>query len=1221
MSISKTSDFKSIRLKLASPEDILNWSRGEVLKAETINYRTQRPEKDGLFCEKIFGPSKDWECYCGKYRGIRYKGIICDKCGVELTRASVRRERMGHIKLATPVAHIWFLRNIPSRIGLILDISVQKLERVIYFGAYIILEVNEQAREKVLASLKSEYKQKIASLTDQDSNKNQKIREREKIKERFASAEKELKELRPQQILSELQYNNLARRYGEVFEAGIGAESIAKLLAKLDLNAILADMRKQIQKSSVGALKNLLRRVRLLEGLVRNGLRPEWMVLNYLPVLPPDLRPMVQLDGGRYASSDLNDLYRRVINRNNRLKRLIELNAPEVICRNEKRMLQEAVDALIDNSARHGVGALASTGPKRQLKSLADMLKGKQGRFRQNLLGKRVDYSGRAVIVVNPRLKLYQCGMPKRMALEIFRPFIIQQLIERELAHNVRSAGRLIEEAGDEVWEILEKVIQGRCVLLNRAPTLHRLGIQAFQPVLIEGSALQIHPLVCRAFNADFDGDQMAVHLPLGEQAQREAREIMLSSLNLLKPATGDPIAVPTQDMVLGIYWMTSIQDDLKGEGRVFATDDEAVLAYQLGQVHLRAKIKVLTANLKTKKAEVEVVKKSLDKTKTERNKDSAESSVNFLTETSIGRIIFNQVLPEDFNFVNIALPKKELYKIVADLIANYQGKEATEFLDKIKDLGFEFATRSGISWGMDDLKVPPEKVEMLKQAQSQTAKIRQHFEAGLLTSAERKSSVIEVWARTTQQIGDVALKELDKNGSVYTIVYSGARGSWGVVYQMIGMRGLMTNPAGEIIELPVRGCFKEGLNGLEYFISTHGARKGLADTALRTAVAGYLTRRLVDVAQDIVVKEHDCGTKNGIVIYREDGKEFNRSLGQRIIGRVSLQEVKDGNKIIVGKGELIDQAKAKLIDQLTLDKIEVRSIVACETRYGVCQTCYGYDLGKNQIVSLGEAVGIVTAQAIGEPGTQLTMKTFHTGGVAAGGDITQGLPRVEEIFEMRPPKGRAIIVDIDGQIAGIRETAGGERIIKILPQGKRKTTKDYVIPANLGVRVAKGDLVQKGDQLSEGHIDLKEFIKTAGKEAVQRYIINQVISIYINQGENIDEKHIELIVRKMFSRVRITDAGDTEFLPGEVVEKDTWLEANNKIEKENKKPATAVELFLGVSRVALSTDSFLSAASFQETSRVLIEASVRGKQDYLRGLKENVIIGKLIPAGTGFRQ
>ncbi|MFH0805290.1 MAG: DNA-directed RNA polymerase subunit beta', partial [Patescibacteria group bacterium] len=1180
----KVSDFKSIRLKLASPEEILGWSHGEVTKPETINYRTQRAEKDGLFCEKIFGPEKDWECYCGKYRRIRYKGVVCDKCGVEVTRSIVRRERMGHIALAVPVSHIWFLRGIPSKMGLILDRSSQELEKVIYFAGYIITNVNEAERKKVIDEINKEYKQKI---------KTNDVKFQAKLKEQKDKSIREVKSFYLHQILSEIDYRNFSLRYGQIFEAGTGAETLRNIFENINLEALTKKLFDQTKSASAIAKSKLFNRLRIIEGIINAKIKPEWMFLTNLPVMPPDLRPMVQLDGGRYATSDVNDLYRRVINRNNRLKRLIELKAPEVICRNEKRMLQEAVDALIDNSSRRGqVMVAASTGQKRVLKSLADMLKGKQGRFRQNLLGKRVDYSGRSVIVVGPELKLSQCGLPKHMALELFKPFVINKLVERGLAHNVRGAGRLIEEEIDEVWGILEEVTKNRYVLLNRAPTLHRLGIQAFQPVLVEGKAIRIHPLVCHAFNADFDGDQMAVHLPLSDEAQKEAKEIMLSSTNLLKPATGEPVVIPTQDMVLGCYWMTKIKDGLVGEGKIFANPEEALLAKHFGQVHLKAKIKV---RLKPEDKE--------------------------LVETSVGRIIFNEPLPSKIGFINKTMKSSDLRKLISESIDKLGIEKTALIMDKIKRMGFKYATTSGISWCMGDLNVPVEKKKWIEKADKEVELIQSQYNDGLLTDGERKSRVIEIWNGVKEKISQKTSEVLDKDSSVFSIFDSKARGSLGQLTQMTGMKGLVVNPLGEIIELPIKSSYKEGFNILEYFISTHGGRKGLADTALKTASAGYLTRRLVDVCQDVVIREKDCGDRKGIYVYRKDGDNVGNSFASRIFGRISLEEVKVKKDVLIKSGEMIDKNIAQKIDESGIEKINVRSVISCKSKDGVCQQCYGYDLGRNKLIELGEAIGIVTAQAIGEPATQLTLRTFHIGGVAGGQDITQGLPRVEEIFEARQPKGKAIISEVDGKVIDII-AKGNQKIIQIEPIEEVKKTKvkilEYTLPDGMALRVEKGDLVSIGQQITEGNVDLKDLYKMKGKEVVQRYIIKEVQEIYTFAGENINDKHIEMIIRQMFSRVQIKEPGTTRFVVGQIVENNVFQRENDKVSKTGKK-ATSQLLLLGITKVSLTTESFLSAASFIETTRVLINAAIEGKEDCLKGLKENVIIGKLIPAGTGF--
>lgn len=1220
--MAKVSDFTSIRLKIASPEDILSWSHGEVTKPETINYRTQKPEKDGLFCERIFGPEKDYECYCGKYRRIRYKGIICDKCGVEVTRSIVRRERLGHIKLAVPVAHIWFLRGIPSQIGLVLDIPTQQLERVVYYAAYTIISVNEEQKKEAERQITDEFKRKVK--LDAKSRKQLEGRKDRELKL--------IKSLKAGQVVSEVEYFDISLKYGDCFSAGTGPETLVKLISAIDLNKLIENLEKEAQEYQGAAQRKILRRLRAVRGLRKSNIRPEWMFLTVLPVLPPELRPMVQLDGGRYATSDLNDLYRRVINRNNRLKRLIEINAPEVICRNEKRMLQEAVDALIDNSARKTQTVTATTGGKRLLKSLADMLKGKQGRFRQNLLGKRVDYSGRSVIVVGPNLELNQCGLPKKMALELFRPFVVRKIIERELAYNIRAAGRLIEEGRPEVWEILEEIIQGKYVLLNRAPTLHRLGIQAFKPVLIEGDAIQIHPLVCAAFNADFDGDQMAVHVPLSEEAQNEAQRIMLSSSNLLKPATGSPIATPTKDIVLGCYWMSKIEEKEDQEPRdsgtknvkVFGSEESALLAYDVGHAALREKIKV------------RLTRKTKDKDNEAPSGSKEESSERFI-ETCVGRILFNEALPQDFPFVNKELNSKALRDITSKIYENYGIQKTSEILDKIKDLGFLYATLSGISWAMDDLKVPKEKEKILEEARAKVELTRSQFNDGLLSVEERRYKIIEVWQQARQEITKLVPNYLDREGPVSLIANSGARGSWSQIHQMTAMRGLAVNPAGQTMELPVESSFKEGLTPLEYFISTHGARKGTADTALRTASAGYLTRRLVDVAQDVVVEEEDCRDKEGLEILKQEAEVTGQTFSEKILGRVLLRVEGDAKKVEVP--QVVHNELSETLGSSNVESVFVRSPLTCKTIGGVCVKCYGWDLGRNEMVKLGEAVGIVAAQAIGEPGTQLTMRTFHTGGVAGTSDITQGLPRVEEVFEARTPKGRAVVSEIQGIIESIKED-NNEKVISIIPdisdsgskghtlrKGKRsKESKlrgvvEYRVPKNVALFVSKGDLIGAGQQLSEGNIDLQDLYESKGRRATEKYIIESIQKIYTSQGANIHDKHIELIVRQMFSRVRIKKAGDSSFVPGEIVEHEDVARENEMLKKRDKHTIEAEPVLLGVTKAALSSSSFLSAASFQETSRVLIDAAVMGKEDTLKGLKENVIIGKLIPAGTGYRR
>ena len=1233
----RVQDLEAIRIKLASPEEILSWSHGEVTKPETINYRTQRAEKDGLFDEKIFGPEKDYECYCGKYKRIRYKGIICDRCGVEVTKAQVRRERMGHIKLATPVSHIWFLRGVPSRMGMILDVPMQHLERVIYFAAYIITSVNEEAKKKVLEEIEKEYKQKLKAQSSKLKTKKEKNKVSEDLKTAKLKAREEVFLLKSLRILSEVEYHNFSLKYGEAFEAGTGAETLRKIFEKIDLKKENNGLKIQLLKAGPLNRRKILTRLKLFQRMEKAGVRPECMFLTVLPILPPDLRPMVQLDGGRYASSDLNDLYRRVINRNNRLKYLLEISAPEVIVRNEKRMLQEAVDALIDNGMRKGQMVQATTGGKRLLKSLADILKGKQGRFRQNLLGKRVDYSGRSVIVVGPELRFNQCGLPKKMALELFKPFVIKKILDRELAYNVRGASRLIEQETDDIWAILEEIVKDKLVLLNRAPTLHRLGIQAFQPVLIEGNAIMLHPMVCRAFNADFDGDQMAVHVPLTAEAQRESREIMLSLLNLLKPATGTPVVTLYQDISLGCYWLAKIKQGSKGEGSFFGEPSEAILAYEFGEIDLKAKIKVKEKAIKP------YVKKN--------PKANGIDNTGFM-ETSVGRILFNEALPEDFPFQNSEIRVKNLETIVREIIEKYSVEETEETLDKIKELGFEYSTLSGFSWGMNDLVVPPEKGKIIGLAEKEVAEVEEYFKKGLLTKEEKTNRVIEVWTKTKSEIEKLVPKSLPEDGSVFSFIDAGARGSWSQPVQMAGMKGLVINPVGETIELPVKSCFKEGFDVLEYFISTHGARKGTVDTALRTSTAGYLTRRLVDVAHEVTVSDEDCKDNQGIEIKRREAEEIGQNFLFKIIGRVALEKIKEKKsfgKIIVKEGEIIDWQKGEQIIKAETESVRVRSPLTCKIARGICQKCYGWDLGKNSLIKLGEAVGIVAAQAIGEPGTQLTMRTFHTGGVAGGGDITFGLPRVQEIFEAREPGGKAVISQVEGKILEITP----ERVIKIKskidelrssppfanarvienvksdnnPQPKRKDSKDkkfeiieYEIPVKMGIWVEVGQDVSRGQQLCEGNLDLKELFKMVGKDETQRYVVKEIQKIYVSQGAIIHDKHIEVIVRQMFSRLKIKDPGDSSFSVGEVVARERFLDENALLKKQNKGLAKGIPVLLGISQVSLTSDSFLSAASFQETSRILIRAAIEGKEDKLRGLKENVIIGKLIPVGTGFR-
>lgn len=1261
-------EFDAIKLGIASPDDILAWSHGEISKPETINYRTQKPEKGGLFCERIFGPTRDWECYCGKYKKIRYKGIICEKCGVEVTRSVVRRERMGHINLAAPCSHIWFLRSTPSRIGLILDISVKNLERVIYFDSYIITSLNEALREKKIKGLDVEFKTRKGTLdkeykTMQDNLKskiNQKElsveqknqvqadikrvnQEKQKAqadieheKERHKSA---LESLMVMNVISEEQYQELNKICEDVFEAKIGAEAVYELLTGIDLEKLESSLQIELKDAAGQKRKRVIKRLRVIESFVRTKRRPEWMILNLLPVIPPDLRPMVQLDGGRFATADLNDLYRRVINRNNRLRRLIEIGAPEIIKRNEKRMLQEAVDSLIDNSAR-GARAVVTGVAKRKLRSLSDILKGKQGRFRQNLLGKRVDYSGRSVIVIGPNLELNQCGLPKRMALELFKPFVIGRLIKEEYAHNVRSAIRLIEKSQPEVWDMLEQVVKEYYVLLNRAPTLHRLGIQAFKPVLIEGDAIQIHPLICAAFNADFDGDQMAVHVPLSQKAQQEAKEIMFSAGNLLKPADGSPITIPTQDIVLGCYFITSFKDDARGEGKIFKDNEEALISYQLNRVNLGAKIKVIVNNK--------------------------------LIETSIGRIIFNEALPADFKFINEVMTQKSIKKIISDCYFQYGPEKTVHLLDKIKQIGFDYATESGISIAIDDINVPSQKESLIKEAEEQIEEIRLQYKRGLLTDYEKYLRTLEVWMAVKDKIGQALEGSLDKHSPIYSIISSGARGSIDQVVQLGGMKGLVVNPAGDIIQLPIISSFKEGFDVLEYFISTHGSRKGKSDTALRTSDSGYLTRRLVDVAQDTIVSEEDCGSTEGLIVYKEGIENTGMTFADKLLGRFAAEDIKDDkDKLICSKNQEITQEIAHQIEQ-KVNQVKIRSLFSCQSKYGACIKCYGRNLARGTLVEPGEPVGIVAAQSIGEPGTQLTMQTFHRGGVA-GEDITSGLPRVEELFEARAPKGQAILASQEGTVGiekeGSKRTIrlisaeeaskvyrvkkdqkvkvkNGERVKegtilmsnkekeiksslsgkvsletnKIIIVGQKVLEKNYPVSSGATILVNDKDKVIKGDQLTTGPLNLQDLLKLKDSEAVQRYIILEIQRIYSSQGPTIADKHLEIIVSKMFSKVRIKISGDTEFLVGELLSIERVEEVNRKIRKKKGKEAIYESLLLGITKAALLTDSFLSAASFQETTRSLVEAAISGTVDKLRGLKENVIIGRLIPAGTGFK-
>ena len=1201
----KVENLEAIRIKIASEEEILSWSHGEVTKPETINYRTQRAEKDGLFCQKTFGPEKDYQCYCGKYKRIRYKGIVCDRCGVEVTKSSVRRERMGHIKLAVPVSHIWFLKGIPSRIGMILNLPMQDLEKVVYFASYIVTDVNENAKKEVLESIEKEYKMKIKKIKSEAVVKkkgkkitkktiNSKLQELKTIKNK---AKEEVSSLNFLKTLSEVEYRDFSFKYGEIFEAGTGAETLQKICQNIDLLKETKKLKEEIKEVSAQNKKKVLRRLKIFQAMRRMKIRPEWMFLTVLPVLPPDLRPMVQLDGGRYASSDLNDLYRRVINRNNRLKYLLEIGAPEVIVRNEKRMLQEAVDSLIDNGMRRGTTTKATTGGRRLLKSLADILKGKQGRFRQNLLGKRVDYSGRSVIVVGPDLKIDQVGLPKKMALELFKPFVIKGLLKKELAYNVRGASKLIEEETDEVWESLEEEVKNKLILLNRAPTLHRLGIQAFYPILIEGKAIRLHPMVCNAFNADFDGDQMAVHVPLSEMAQKEAKERMLSTSNLLKPATGLPVVTLYQDIVLGCYWLTDIEKGLKGEGKLFSSKDEAVLAYEFNNIDLKAKIKI---------------------------KNSKKS--NDFIETSVGRIIFNEALPQKFPFQNDLIVIKDLRLIIGEIIEKYPNEVVKEVLDKVKKLGFEYSTLSGITWGMEDLAIPKEKQEILEIAEKEEQKVESYFKKGLLAPEEKSAKIAGIWSRAKLDLEKKVRNFLPEKGSVFQMINAGAKGSWSQIVQMCGMKGLVINPVGEIIELPVKSSYKEGFSVLEYFISTHGARKGTADTALRTSTAGYLTRRLVDVSHEVIVSDIDCKDDDGIDVFKEDAEQIGQDFMFKVAGRVSLENIKG----ICKKGEVINKEKAEKIEKSKIEKVKVRSPLRCKSVRGVCQKCYGLDLGNNKLIEPGEAVGVIAAQAVGEPGTQLTLRTFHTGGVASAGDITSGLPRVQELFEARIPSGKAEISSTNGKVIEINKDKTIKIEVKNDKDSKKKKTSvlEYKISPQATIWVKSGQIVEKGQQLCEGSLELKELFKFAGKEKTWRYIVKEIQKIYFSQGAQIHDKHLEVIIRQMFSRVKIKEPGDSIFTTGEIIEQTIFMEENLKLKelrkaKKEKKIqlAKAVPVLLGISKVALTTDSFLSAASFQETSRVLIKAAVEGKEDSLRGLKENVIIGKLIPSGTGFKK
>ena len=1191
--------FDHITLRLASPEQIKEWSYGEVTKPETINYRTGRSERGGLFDEKIFGPEKDYECYCGKYRRIRYKDIICEKCGVEVTRSIVRRERMGHIELSTPVSHIWFLRGVPSRMSILLNISVTDLEKVIYFAGYIITKVHEDEKDNLISGLDKEYKAKLKNSPDEDT--------KEKLKNLLSITKKEIGEIYEGKVLNEISFHHYSLKYGTCFEANIGAEAIHSIFKNLDLNKLKTLTEAMLLKASAVEKEKLQKRLSLIRAMTYASIRPEWMFLTVIPVIPPVLRPMVALDGGRHATSDLNDLYRRVINRNNRLKKLKEINAPDVILRNEKRIIQEAVDALIDTSiAKPNDSAAMSQSQKRPLKSLSDNLKSKQGLFRQNLLGKRVDYSGRSVIVVGPQLKLNQCGLPKHMALELFRPFVISKILQAELAFNIRGANKLIEERTSEVWAMLEEVIEGKYVLLNRAPTLHRLGIQAFNPILIEGNAIQVHPLVCQAFNADFDGDQMAVYVPLLEEAQWEAKELMASNKNLLKPQNGEPIVNPRMDMVLGAYWMTKAVDGEPGEGKYFSSPNTAITAYAYGVVSLRAKVKVLATDT-----------------------DKYKKFKSDIFETSVGKLLFNSILPNDFSFVNDEMNQKRMSSLVDELIMSYGIDQTPAILDKIKEFGFRYSTVSGTTWGLNNVSVPKEKPQVISEGKKLEEQVMSEWKNGLLSLEERYQKIIEIWTRAKKDLEKVLPSALDKNGSTYDLFTSGARGTMTSLSQMIGMKGLIQNNQGKTLEFPILPSYQEGLSPIEYFITTHGARKGASDTALNTAKAGYLTRRLVDVAQDVVVTEEDCGTKDGKMVSKENISGVEIPLSKNIRGRVLAADLKDKNgKVAYKRGFLVTKEEALNIEAKGFTEVFVRSPLTCKTVHGICVECYGLDLGRNYLVKKGEAIGIIAAQAIGEPGTQLTLRTFHSGGVA-GTDITTGLPRVEEIFERRIPKNPAIVSETDGEVLEVKDKDGKEKVIKILsdlPTGQAGSKLDgkpneieYIVAFRRVPLVKAGDKVKAGQLLTDGSADIATMFKFGGKELVEEYIISEINKVYELQSASISRKHIEIIVRQMFSRRKIKDAGETNFSIGDIIENTAFIEENERVAKLGHREAKAEIVVLGITEVSLRTKSWLSAASFQNTNRILIENAIKGGVDSLRGLKENVIIGRLIPAGTGF--
>ena len=1145
-------NFESIKIGLASPERIREWSYGEVKKPETINYRTLKPEKDGLFCERIFGPQKDWECHCGKYRRVRYKGVICDRCGVEVTKSKVRRSRMGHIELAAPMSHIWYFKGIPSRMGLLLDMSPRSLEKILYFASYVVINPGETG-------------------------------------------------LNEKELINEDKFRTVYREHGNTFEVGMGAEAVKKLLQNIDLEKESKMLREDLKDSTGQKRVRTIRRLEVVEAFRKSGNKPEWMILDAIPVIPPDLRPMVQLDGGRFATSDLNDLYRRVINRNNRLKRLLELGAPDIIVRNEKRMLQEAVDALIDNGRR----GRPVTGPgNRPLKSLSDMLKGKQGRFRQNLLGKRVDYSGRSVIVVGPELKFYQCGLPRKMALELFKPFVMDRLVKEGYAHNIKSAKSIVEKVKPEVWDVLEDVIKSHPVLLNRAPTLHRLGIQAFEPILVEGKAIKLHPLVCTAYNADFDGDQMAVHVPLSVEAQAEARFLMLSVNNILAPKDGSPITTPSQDMVLGSYYLTiESQGGEKGTGSIFKDYNELLMAYQTKAVELHATVKM---------------------------RKVLEDGRKGLIESTVGRFIFNENMPQDLGFVDrnedpfgleidFLVDKKALGKIIDRCFRRHGNTKTAEVLDHIKALGFKYSTVGGITVAVADMKIPKEKAEYIAAAEKQVDKFEKAYGRGLISDEERYEKVIETWTETTNKVTDALMDGLERMNNIYIMAHSGARGSKNQIRQLAGMRGLMANASGKTVEIPVKSNFREGLSVMEYFISSHGARKGLSDTALRTADSGYLTRRLVDVSQDVIVRDYDCGTtETSTIVAIKEGNEVIEEIYDRIVGRYTIDPIVNPTtgEVIVEADSMIMEEQAEKIVAAGIEEVEIRTVLNCKTRHGVCSKCYGRNLATGKEVNIGEAIGIIAAQSIGEPGTQLTMRTFHTGGVA-GGDITQGLPRVEELFEARKPKGLAIISEITGRVE-IDETGKRKEVIVVPKEGEREV---YQIPYGSRVRVKQGQLVEAGDPLTQGSINPHDIVRVKGIGGVQEYIVKEVQRVYRLQGVDINDKHIEVIVRQMLSKVKVEDPGDTDLLPGGYEDVLTFQECNEEAESQGLRPAVAKRVLLGITKASLATDSFLSAASFQETTRVLTEAAIKGKEDHLIGLKENVILGKLIPAGTGMKK